>query len=66
MKRIVIFGTGAIGCFVGAHWAAAGMDVTLLGRATGPERLNQATVLARPTLRPEKMHPPRNVPSNAL
>ena len=30
--HIGIFGSGAIGCFVGAHWAAAGCDVTLLGR----------------------------------
>ena len=30
--QIVILGAGAIGCFVGAHWAAAGAQVTLIGR----------------------------------
>lgn len=29
---VVIFGAGAIGCYVGAIWAAAGIPVTLLGR----------------------------------
>ena len=29
---IVIFGAGAIGCYVGALWADAGCDITLLGR----------------------------------
>jgi 2-dehydropantoate 2-reductase len=31
--RIVIAGAGAIGCFCGGLWAAAGHSVTLLGRA---------------------------------
>lgn len=30
--RIVIFGAGAIGAYLGAHWTRAGLDVTLLGR----------------------------------
>ncbi len=30
--KIVIHGAGAIGCFVGGAWAAAGLDVTLVGR----------------------------------
>ena len=32
--NILIFGAGAIGCFVGGHLAAAGQRVTLLGRAS--------------------------------
>jgi 2-dehydropantoate 2-reductase len=32
-KPIVILGAGAIGCYVGAHWARAGLPVVLLGRA---------------------------------
>jgi len=28
----VILGAGAIGCFVGAHWAKAGQAITLIGR----------------------------------
>ncbi|CUH89134.1 2-dehydropantoate 2-reductase [Phaeobacter sp. CECT 5382] len=31
--RIVVAGAGAIGCFCGGLWAAAGFPVTLLGRA---------------------------------
>jgi len=31
--RIVVIGAGAIGCFVGGKLAAAGIDVTLVGRA---------------------------------
>ncbi len=30
--RILIYGAGAIGCFIGGHLALAGHDVTLLGR----------------------------------
>ena len=30
--RIVVHGAGSIGCYVGGAWAAAGLDVTLLGR----------------------------------
>ncbi|WP_157888283.1 2-dehydropantoate 2-reductase [Neptunicoccus sediminis] len=29
---VVILGAGAIGCYLGAHWAAKGVPVTLLGR----------------------------------
>lgn len=32
MLNILVFGAGAIGCFVGGHLAAAGHQVTLLGR----------------------------------
>lgn len=32
MTRIAIHGAGSIGCFVGGVWAAAGLDVTLIGR----------------------------------
>lgn len=32
MVRIAIHGAGSIGCFVGGVWAAAGLDVTLVGR----------------------------------
>lgn len=31
--RIIVIGAGAIGCFVGGKLAAAGIDVTLVGRA---------------------------------
>lgn len=31
-SRIVIFGAGAIGCYVGSVWAHAGLQITLLGR----------------------------------
>ena len=30
--RIVVFGAGAIGCFVGGAWKAAGLDVAFVGR----------------------------------
>ncbi len=30
--RIAVFGAGSIGCFVGGAWAAAGLDVILIGR----------------------------------
>lgn len=30
--KIAIHGAGSIGCFVGGVWAAAGLDVTLIGR----------------------------------
>ena len=32
MVKIAIHGAGSIGCFVGGVWAAAGLDVTLIGR----------------------------------
>ena len=31
-KPILIFGAGAIGCYLGATWAASGLPITLLGR----------------------------------
>ena len=31
---LVIVGAGAIGCYLGTHWAAAGVPVTLLGRGS--------------------------------
>lgn len=34
MTRIVIFGAGSIGCYVGLSWLSAGLDVRLLGRQT--------------------------------
>ena len=36
--RVAVFGAGSIGCYVGGAWAAAGLDVTLIGR----ERLAKA------------------------
>lgn len=30
--KIAILGAGSVGCFVGANWAAAGLDVTFFGR----------------------------------
>ena len=30
--RVAVFGAGSIGCYVGGAWAAAGLDVTLIGR----------------------------------
>lgn len=30
--RVAILGAGAIGCYIGGHWARAGVDVTLIGR----------------------------------
>lgn len=30
--RIAVFGAGSIGCYVGGAWAAAGLDVSLIGR----------------------------------
>jgi 2-dehydropantoate 2-reductase len=30
--KIVVHGAGSIGCYVGGCWAAAGLDVTLIGR----------------------------------
>lgn len=32
MSKIAIHGAGSIGCFVGGVWAAAGLDITLIGR----------------------------------
>lgn len=39
--RIVVAGAGAVGCFVGGLLAAAGRDVTLLGRARLVEELDE-------------------------
>ena len=30
--RVAVLGAGSIGCYVGGAWAAAGLDVTLIGR----------------------------------
>lgn len=30
--RIAVFGAGAVGCFIGGAWQAAGLDVTFIGR----------------------------------
>ena len=30
--RIAVLGAGSVGCYVGGAWAAAGLDVTLIGR----------------------------------
>jgi 2-dehydropantoate 2-reductase len=30
--KVAVFGAGSIGCYVGGAWAAAGLDVTLIGR----------------------------------
>lgn len=32
MPHIVVFGAGSVGCFVGGAWAAAGLDVSFIGR----------------------------------
>lgn len=32
MSRIAILGAGSVGCFIGGTWAAAGCDVTFIGR----------------------------------
>ena len=32
MARIVVYGAGSIGCYVGLGWLAAGLDVTFIGR----------------------------------
>ncbi|WP_208349703.1 2-dehydropantoate 2-reductase [Pseudaestuariivita rosea] len=45
LQKIVILGAGSIGCFVGGHWAAAGADVTLLGRAGKLDALSGGLVL---------------------
>jgi 2-dehydropantoate 2-reductase len=34
VPRIVVLGAGSIGCFVGGCWAAAGLPVRFIGRAT--------------------------------
>ncbi len=38
-KPIVIVGAGAIGCFVGCHWAAAGENIQFLGRTASIKAL---------------------------
>src|SRR4051812_41433894 len=30
--KVVVLGAGSIGCFIGGAWAAAGLDVTFIGR----------------------------------
>jgi len=32
--KVAILGAGSVGCFIGAAWAKAGVDVTLIGRAS--------------------------------
>jgi 2-dehydropantoate 2-reductase len=37
--RIIVHGAGAIGCYVGGAWLAAGLDVSFLGRARMKEEV---------------------------
>lgn len=37
--RIIVHGAGAIGCYVGGAWLAAGLDVSFLGRARVKEEV---------------------------
>lgn len=47
MTRIVIFGAGSIGCYVGLSWLSGGLDVRFLGRqATADALANDDAVLA--------------------
>ncbi len=68
--KVLVFGAGAIGCFVGGHLAAGGQEVTLLGRASLMDKVNQAglqlhwpeqppkTVLPKTTTNLEALTPP--------
>lgn len=46
MTTIAIFGAGAIGCWVGGKLAAAGADVTLIGRPRVLDELKQGLVIS--------------------
>lgn len=39
--RITVFGAGAVGCFVGGAWLAAGLDVRFVGRASVEDMLRR-------------------------
>lgn len=41
MTKVAIHGAGSIGCFVGGVWAAAGLDITLIGRDYVGDAINQ-------------------------
>jgi len=59
--RIAVHGAGSIGCWVGGCWAAAGLDVTLIGRErVGREIMENGLTLtdsggARIELRPDEI-----------
>jgi len=41
-RPVVILGAGTIGCFLGGHWQASGVNVLLLGRAAKMDALAQS------------------------
>jgi 2-dehydropantoate 2-reductase len=45
--RILIYGAGAVGSFIGGHLALAGHDVTLLGRARLAEAVSSSGLVVR-------------------
>ncbi len=48
-KPIVVIGAGAIGCFVGCHWAAHGVDIQILGRARSVKTLEKGMTFSGAT-----------------
>jgi len=59
--KIVVHGAGSIGCYVGGAWAAAGLDVTLIGREKVQREIaeNGLTITdsaGRIALRPDEIH----------
>src|SRR5258708_17475800 len=39
--KVAILGAGSVGCFIGGAWAAAGIDVTFIGRPNLSKDLDQ-------------------------
>lgn len=66
MKTLIV-GAGAIGCFVGGRLAAAGYDVTLLGRPALMEKIaNDGLTLRHPGQPPKNVRPKTTTLLNGL
>ena len=37
--RVAIHGAGSVGCYIGAAWALAGLQITLIGRKSVKEEI---------------------------
>ena len=58
MLNILVVGAGAIGCFVGGRLAAAGQNVTLVGRPALMQKIaGQGLILRHPARPPQTVYP---------
>jgi 2-dehydropantoate 2-reductase len=61
MLKILVIGAGAIGCFVGGRLAAAGHEVTLVGRPALMGKIAAAGLCLRHPMLPEQIVHPETV-----